>query len=155
MITKTISYDDLDGNPVVEDFSFHLNKAEMVKIRVRYSEDLEEYFKKIVAENDADKMFEVIEDVIRRSVGKRGEDGKTFLRPKEVVDGFMGSDAYSELLLELLSDKGMSPTEFFRGIIPTSVLKEVDAQENPAKDPTTMTREELLAAMRAREEEKK
>lgn len=154
MITKTIRFEDLDGNMLEEDFSFHLNKTEMVKIKLRYNEDLEGYFKKAVEQGDSEVMLGVIEDVIRRSVGKRGEDGKSFLRPKELVDSFMDSDAYSELLVELLGESGTNPTEFFRGIIPASVLKQVDEAEGVAKDPTKMTREELLAAMRAKEDEK-
>lgn len=153
MITKEISYEDLDGNILTETFQFHLKKSAMLKLKLRYAgdDDLEAYFKKLIEEQDGDKMIAVIEDFIRSSVGKRSEDGKSFDQSPEIVNSFMNSEALSELLLELLSGEGMTPQEFFGGLSPSfgaAAKAEIVSSIETTKDPTEMSREELLAAFR-------
>lgn len=126
MIKKTIKYTDYNGVVKSEPFYFNLNKLELVKLNAGATGGLEESMKKIIETEDMASIIEVIEDIIQKSYGVKTADGK-FLKRKEDLEAFMATDAYTELFMELASNS-TAASEFFNGIVPSEVSKQMDKQ---------------------------
>ena len=117
MLKKTIAYKDFDGNERKEDFYFNLTKAEVAEMELSTEGGLAKTLEKIVANQDSKKIIETFKDLILRSYGEKSPDGKRFIKNQEIRDGFMQTEAYSELFMELATDAEMA-TAFVNGIIP-------------------------------------
>lgn len=125
MLKKTITFDDLDGNPVTEDFYFRLNKAEIAELELSSEGGLQGQLKEIIEAKDGKAIIEKFKEIIRMSVGRRSEDGRRFIKNDEIADEFMQTNAYSELFIELVSDADAA-ANFIKGIIPSDVRDQVD-----------------------------
>lgn len=124
MIKRTITYKDFDGNPITEDFFFHMMEADFVDLDFKYEEfgGLRGYLTQLVKDiqdkgENAPKrpMYEFLKEMISVSVGKR--IGNRFDRSQEVKDRFFQTGAYSGFLMDLLNDPEGIPT-FIDGVTP-------------------------------------
>lgn len=172
MLKKTITYKDLDGNEVTDDFYFHISKSELVKLQVSAGEGFRDYLMNVVKSGDGGKIIEEFERILRLAYGVRSEDGRSFLKPPGAFEAFQGTDAYDQLFMQLVTDAKAS-AEFVNGIVPSELAVEAakanaltgekpqeEQDDRPAwerenRDPTrqellNMTTEEMVAAMRRR-----
>lgn len=117
MFKKTITYRDVDGAPITEDFYFHLSKAEIAEMELSRKGGLSEFLKEIVASDDGKAIISTFKDIVSKSYGVRSEDKKRFIKSQELSDEFMQTDAFSELFIELVTDADAS-SAFIRGIVP-------------------------------------
>jgi hypothetical protein len=117
VLKKTITYEDLDGGKITEDFYFALSKAELAEMRLRQGDGFDGFLKAIVAAKDGNALMDLFKNMLRMSVGKRSADGKRFIKNDEIVDEFMQTDAYSVLFMELVTDADKA-SEFVRGLVP-------------------------------------
>lgn len=153
MIKKTITYKDLAGNPVTEDFYFNLSAAEIAEMEITHKEGLSDYLLRIVKEDKRAEIVTTFKSIIAKSFGRKSEDGKRFIKDPGAWREFTETDAYSVLFMELLTNAAESAA-FISGILPADLASKVKAEEkNPVvkietKDPTQMTREELVAAFK-------
>lgn len=58
----------------------------------------------------------VFKDIILKSYGKKSDDGKRFIKSKELSEEFSQTEAYSELMVELIKDENAAST-FVNGLI--------------------------------------
>lgn len=131
MIKKTINYDDVNGKPRTEDFYFNLTKSDIHEwAMVQPDYDLEALLREMTASQDATVILKNFKLLISKSVGLRSEGGRGFMKTPEFAAEFMGSNAYSELFLELVQDGGKM-SAFVNGIIPPDVAQRVAAQSEP------------------------
>jgi len=154
MLRKTIMFKDLDGNALVEDFYFHISKTELIKLEISQDEGMEAYLKKIVASGNNKEIMAIFESIILSSYGRRSDDGKRFIKSAEISEEFHQTDAYEELMFELMTDAGAA-AKFITGCLPDdfeSRIKELEvATENvelPAdavRKVTDYTEAELLS----------
>jgi hypothetical protein len=137
VLKKTITYNDLDGNPVTEDFWFHLSKAELAEMEM----------------STGNGMTEKLKEIITSSYGRRSEDGRSFIKKSEWTAHFIGTEAFSELFVELMTD-GVANVEFIKGIVPpdlaTNIKDPIAPSSDNNADPAERTvdqysRDELLA----------
>lgn len=152
MLKKTIKYEDLDGNPIVEDFYFNLNKAEIAELELSHLGGLKEYVTNIVKSKDGAAIIAAFKMLIARSYGQRSEDNKHFIKSEKLSLSFINSEAYSELFMELVTNSEAA-ADFIRGVIPASLREKIDTvqkieetKESDHKALTDMTREELIEA---------
>lgn len=153
MIKKDIQVTDLDGNPKVKTYYFSIPPAEMFRMDAEMG-GLEKALTGIIAEKQTVKVVEILEDLMRKSVGIRKDD--EFYRSDEVTETFMASEACSAMLVEFLTNPAAC-AEWCAGILPADLqkkLKESGALELPeaAKPrvfPTDYSREELVAMSKA------
>lgn len=138
MLKKTITFKDLDGNDVTEDFYFNLSKAEIAELELSVKDGLTDYLEKIVAAENGAEIIRLFKEVIMMSVGKRSEDGRRFIKNQEIQDEFSQSDAYSVLFMELLTDAAKG-AQFFADIVPADLREMVEAGKKvtdvPMPDP--------------------
>jgi hypothetical protein len=164
MLKKTITYKDLDGNPVTEDFYFNLSKAELAEMELSQKGGFESYIRELLAAEDGGAIIGAFKNIITSAVGRRSEDGRRFIKNQEIVDDFLQSDAYSTLFMEFITDE-TAAARFVRGIVPSdmaevspelSQVPEEPKDDRPAyirenREPTPkelreMSREELQEA---------
>lgn len=117
MFTKTITYVDYDGNTRTEDYLFNLSKAEIIRMEFSEVGGMEKMIKKIIAEQDSKKLMDLFETIILKAYGEKSADGKRFIKSEELSTNFQQTEAYSELLVELLTNEAAA-TEFINKIIP-------------------------------------
>lgn len=117
MFTKTITYIDYDGNKRTEDFLFNLSKAEIIRMEFSETGGMEKMINKIIAEQDNKKLMNLFENIILKAYGEKSADGKRFIKSEELSTNFKQTEAYSELLVELLTNEAAA-TEFINKIIP-------------------------------------
>lgn len=119
MLKKTITYTDFDGNERKEDFYFNLSKAECVEMELSSEGGLSKLIDKIVNEVDNGRIMAIFKDIVLRSYGQKSLDGKRFIKSQELRDSFEQTEAYSNLIMELLtSENAAAPIAFVNGIIP-------------------------------------
>lgn len=126
MIKKTISYEDFEGNKITEDFYFNLSKGELVEMELSgKGNSLKDYTERIVKANSGKEIVAVAKEVILLSYGIKTPDGRGFTKSKEIFEAFSGTNAYSELILDLYGNDG-AMTEFFNGIAGTNAKAAAD-----------------------------
>jgi hypothetical protein len=168
MLKKTITYDNFDGETVTDDFYFSLTEAEFVELE--FSGTGNSYFKHMqnaLNNKNMAGIYAGMKTLILASYGERGQDGK-FRKSEDIRNAFQTTEAYSKFLFEMASDENAAAA-FLQGIVPKSMadktsIEEVIAQSKeevlnlpteipppPTETPKgSMTREDLLAAMRAK-----
>lgn len=135
MIKETISYEDIDGNSKTMDAYFHLTMREM---RQLLKDGIQEKFDAVTSgKASPDVVFDLIDDLIRASYGKRTEvNGEAhFVKNPELTEIFMESDAYDSLLGKLMSDDTFA-TRFATGLVPKALTERMNAISNGATQNT-------------------
>ena len=131
MIKKTMTYTDYNGMERTEDFYFHLNKAEIMRMEMSTAGGLAERIQRIVAAQDLPAIIAVFEDLIQKSYGVKTPDGKGFTKKKEDLEAFIATEAYSDLFMELATNTEAA-SEFVNGIIPAGLAKQIE-ENKPTK----------------------
>lgn len=131
MLKKTITYTDYDGRERTEDFYFNLTKAELIEMDFSAKGGMQKLLEQITETNDRKRLIELVKDLILRSYGVKSEDGRRFVKTKELSEEFSQTEAFSELFMEVGTDDGAA-VAFVKGILPQSLAAEVDkaAAEN-------------------------
>lgn len=139
MLKKSITYEDLNGESVTEDFFFHLSKADLVEMEVEHPGGLGAYLKRIVESEDGKAIISEFKSLILKSYGEKSEDGKRFIKDWQKTEEFQQSEAYSALFLELCTDAGAGAA-FVNGIVPAGlkddVAKLAATEEPPVPHPS-------------------
>lgn len=138
---RPITYRDLDGEPVTEDFYFHYSVAEAVEMKVVFGDDIQAKIQALLKAQNGQEIVMIFKGIIADSIGKKSANNKNFIKTPELREEFMGSDAYSEMLLWLLSDQKNMAT-FVNGIFPPNMAERVNElvakREAEAKTTTTV-----------------
>lgn len=144
MITKEITYTNILDNEVTKKFYFGLTKVEALRLEADWAHwgGVEGRYDVLSTGNDPKFIMESLEELILRSYGERV--GDEIQKSQELRERFAASEAYSELLMNLLTndDPKWDANEFMRGILP----KNVDLK-NPDKTPSEIAREQSEARM--------
>lgn len=137
MLKKTITYTDYDGRERTEDFYFNLTKAELIEMDFSAKGGMQKLLEQITETNDRKRLIELVKDLILRSYGVKSEDGRRFVKSKELSEEFSQTEAFSELFMEVGTDDGAA-VAFVKGILPQGLAAEVDkaAAENLLTNPT-------------------
>lgn len=130
MLKKTITYKDYNGVERTEDFMFNLTKAEILEMQLTKDGGMDAAIKKIVDAKDAPEIMKVFKDLILKSYGIVSDDGRRFIKSKEISDSFAQTEAFSMLFMELATDTDAA-SAFVNGIVPAADIKPAIAM-NPA-----------------------
>jgi hypothetical protein len=101
MYTKTITYTDFDDNQRTEKLYFNFTKAELSEMEFSVAGGLKNMLQKIIETQDQVKLAALFKELILKSYGEKSDDGRRFIKTKEVVEAFEQSAAYSELYMLL------------------------------------------------------
>lgn len=147
MLKMPITFDDLDGNPVTQDFYFNLTKAELAEMFLSEGVGFEDHLRQIIEAQEGREIIRVFKEIISLSVGIRSEDNLRFEKSKEISANFMQTDAYNVLFMSIITDsKAMA--DFVNGTMPKDFNSgdSTPAVEAPpkVKDYTEYTEAELI-----------
>lgn len=121
MLKKTIKYEDYNGVEREEDFYFNLTKAEVAEMELSEDGGLAEKIQKVVNETDGREIMRIFKTVILTAYGEKDPSGKRFIKSEEISTAFSQTEAYSELVVELMT-KDDAAAKFFNGILPDTPL---------------------------------
>lgn len=119
MLKKTITYTDYNGITRTEDFYFNLTKAEIMEMQLSTNGGLDVMIKKIIDSQDAPSIIKIFKELILKAYGEKSDDGKRFVKSKEISEGFAQTEAYSQLFMELATDTDAA-SKFVNGIVPAA-----------------------------------
>ena len=132
MIKKTITYVDFDGNERTEDMYFNMTKSELVAFSFDMPEaitenvpktadaDVEAVGRKIAEKLGSSGIFKFVTDLVAKSYGVKSEDGRRFIKSKQLSEEFTQTIAYDEFIMELFSDDKKA-SEFINAVIPSNM----------------------------------
>lgn len=131
MLKKTITYTDFNGVERTEDFYFNLTKAEIAEMELEVPGGMTTMIERITKTQDTPSLIKVFKELILRSYGKKSDDGRRFIKNKELVEEFKDSEAYSELFMELATN-AEAASAFVNGITPKipEAVKKIPAKAN-------------------------
>lgn len=122
MVKKNITYTDLNGVERTEDFYFDMSKPEIVKMQTSAKGGYDVQLRSIAANLNGALIMEFFEDFIARSYGEKSEDGRRFVKSKELSEAFMQTPAYEVLFDELVTDDKKA-AEFVNAVLRVNVNK--------------------------------
>lgn len=137
MHIEHITFTDYFGKERTEDHYFNLNKAETIEwLTTNGDYTLDKMLKKLVEKSRGKDVLGIFRDLIYRAYGEVSEDGRRFIKSKEVKDNFMETEAYSELFTRLVTN-GKEASDFINKILPNDMVEEIAKiiQENPGGIP--------------------
>lgn len=117
MLKKRIDYVDFDGNKRSEDHYFNFTEAEIQEQNLKTPGGLQARLEKIVQEQDPEKLTEYFKSLILDSYGVKSDDGRRFIKSKELSEEFSQTGAYNVLFMELTTNTNAA-ADFVNGIIP-------------------------------------
>lgn len=131
MLKRTITYTDFNGNERTESFYFNLSKAELAEwqLREQFSGGFQEQLSEIIASKNGGVIMDTFRKIISNAYGIKSDDGRTFTKSAEISAGFLGSEAYSVLFMELIQDSAAA-ARFINAIVPAEFADQSVLQNN-------------------------
>lgn len=149
MLKKTITYDNIDGESVTEDFYFNLTKAEIVEMQLSVPGEggLHDRMVEAVQSGNQTRIIYYLKMLVGTSYGRRsGDDNKRFVKKDSFSEEFFASEAYSELFMSFFTDPDAA-AEFVNNVMPANLVKEANELKKTQDIETVMglPAEEVLA----------
>lgn len=147
MIKVPITYTDFDDKEVTEEQYFHLSKSELIDwVSENNGEDVVVMLERVGKSGDGALIMKTFREIIRRAHGQRvpGSGGE-FWKDKDFTDKFMGSLAFDQLFMNLITNQ-VSAAEFVNGIMPADLDKLAEAAKAANADQKTAGDESFLPA---------
>ena len=118
MFVKKITYtDEFTGEKVTDPFYFNLTQAEIIDLEATLPGGIAGSLRLTKDGRDPEVMINFLKTIIGKAYGERPYNSRKFVKSKENTDAFLASEAFSELLFELLEDENAA-NEFFTGVFP-------------------------------------
>lgn len=130
MVVKEITYEDFNGETRKEKFYFNLTEAEVFNMQFgTVKGGLDVLVKKMIETEDTPALVKLFQDLILNSYGEKSDDGKRFIKSEEMKEGFKQTNAYSELVMELVSDENKA-ADFVNALVPKKLSEKAKELED-------------------------
>ena len=129
MLKKTIKYTDYNGEERVEDFYFNLNKTELAELELSFPGGIANKINSIQQKKDVPEMARFFQLFIEKAYGEKSDDGKHFRKGSERFEEFKNTEAYNQLIIELMENP-KSTLDFFVAIFPEDLRKDLNEKAN-------------------------
>lgn len=130
MITLTVKHEDYNDREVESTFHFHLNKRRMLELKSLFGDDLDNRVRSMVHDEDALGLIEMLEQLLVAAVGKKSDDGQSFVQNEEIREWFRGHSGF-EACLERVVESSDSAQAFVQGIVPKDVRMHLESEAQP------------------------
>lgn len=117
MFKKKIKYTDYNGIVREEEFYFDLTEAELTRLNFTTEGGLEALLQQIIATQDMATLWTYFEKIVQMSYGVKSLDGRFFDKSDEILHRFVHCPAYSNLIMELISDSDAAAA-FINNVVP-------------------------------------
>lgn len=142
MFQRTISYKNLDGEPVEATYWFNIDASEIALLKQTHKQDIEAYFQRIINSKNNLEILKMFQELLQLGVFIR--DGQRMDKSQDVKDEFMQTGAFNALFLELIQTKDQG-AKFISDMFPQDLIREYEARQ----DETKYSDEQLLAMTNA------
>jgi len=89
MLKRSITFKNLDGEPITRDFYFNLSMPEVTELEFDMKGGMSAYWTDIVERKAAGELLRAYKDIVRRAFGVRDDDGITFNKSDEISRKFL------------------------------------------------------------------
>lgn len=117
MYKKTITYNDYNGEERKDEYYFNLSKAELFEMEMSVKGGFSSLLDKIIKTQDTPALMANFKTLILKSYGEKSIDGRRFIKSDELSTAFSQTEAYSELLIELVTNDGAA-ADFVNNVFP-------------------------------------
>lgn len=117
MLKKTIKFVDYNNVEREEDYYFNISKAELAMLEASRPGGMKYYLERIAQTQDTVAIMEMFKDIIKLSYGVKSPDGRQFIKNDKVYEEFSQTEAYSELIMEILKSSE-NALAFIQAILP-------------------------------------
>lgn len=124
MLKKDIKFKDYDGNDTVETHYFNLATHEVIDFESEFGGGLTTFVQAMVEMKDRKRLIQLFKDFIKKTYGRKSEDGKRFIKTQEVFTEFEQTPAYDALYMELVTDTDAA-VAFIIGVLPENVRSNI------------------------------
>ena len=104
MFKKTITYKDYNGVERTETFRFNLTQSEIVEMQLETEGGLDKLLQKIIDAKDESKLIGLFKTLLFKAYGELSDDGRRFVKSKELSEAFSQTEAYNLFFMELVTD---------------------------------------------------
>ena len=113
-----------DDEPTTKKLYFHMSRREMFDFVNRYDNvtNFEKWIQAAVDNNDLHTMMRFFDDLIGTAYGER--QGEHFVKSEQIKESFLNSPEYEELFDQMMDNPGLV-REFYQGILPEKIMKQV------------------------------
>ena len=122
MIKKTVTYTDYNEVERTENFYFNLSKAEVLEMEMSTAGGMAESIQKIIDAKDMPAIIRVFKDLVLKAYGVKSDDGRRFIKSKELSEEFSQTEAYSQSFMELATNADEA-AKFVNGIVPADLAQ--------------------------------
>lgn len=122
MLKKTVKYVDYNGVERVEDFYFNLTKAEVAEMEMSVEGGFSKMLQELVNSKDNVRIVQLFKEMVLKAYGEKSQDGRRFVKSKEISEAFAQTEAYSEIFMELALNEEAAAA-FVNGIMPANLDK--------------------------------
>lgn len=133
MLKKTIKYTNYNDEKKSNDYYFHLKKSELIDLQFSTAEGFITYIEEITKTNDQTKIWKAFRDIVLLAYGKKSEDGERFIKSDEIRREFEETEAFSELIYELMTSE-TAAADFINAIMPADLVAEANLEKSNAVD---------------------
>ena len=113
-----------DDEPTTKKLYFHMSRREMFDFVKRYDNvtNFEKWIQAAIDNNDLYTMMRFFDDLIGTAYGER--QNEHFIKSEQIKESFLNSPEYEELFDQLMDNPGLV-REFYQGILPEKIMKQV------------------------------
>lgn len=142
MFKKTITYTDFDNNERTETHYFNMTQSELISFATEMPDDVTNSLKTQGENVDPEKaalaliekiggkgIINFIKELMLKSYGIKSEDGRRFIKSKEISDEFAQTIAFDEIFMEFMQDE-KAGSDFVNAVIPASLLSKMPGAGN-------------------------
>lgn len=123
MLTKKMTYTDLNGVERTEEAMFGLRKSELLEMELSSYGGMTGMLQKIIEEKDQLKLVALFKKIIFKAYGEKSSDGRRFIKSEELSTAFSQTAMYDELYTELVTNT-QAAIDFVIGIMPEEFTKD-------------------------------
>lgn len=120
MFTRKFKYTDYRGNEKEVEYTFSLERDEMLKMELGNYGGLQHAMKMMMAQKRPDKVLDLLEDIVLKAVGEISPDGSSFYKTQQIREDFRQTKVCHDLLFELMSDEN-ALQNFIMGAVPAEI----------------------------------
>lgn len=129
MLKKTITFTDFNGVSRTEDHYFNLTKAEITEMELSKDGGLTTVINRIVSEKNMPALAASFKEILKRTYGRKSDDGRRFMKSEEIWKEFEESGAYDVFFMELIQNAGKA-IDFINSVVPKDLADKL-AKEGP------------------------
>lgn len=125
MLTKTITYENFNGESVTKTLFLHIKATTLARMELGHESNghtFPELLQKLIDETEYEQLYDVVEELVIMAYGEKSEDGESFVQTDEMREKFKNSAVFEAVMTEILMDGSENAIDFIRALVPKSLL---------------------------------